>query len=231
MLTIGIIGGMGPMATVDLYTKIINLTPATCDQEHLHIIIDNYPQIPSRMTAIMQGTESPLPKLIESAKLLERAGADVIGIGCNTAHYWYHDIQNAIKVPIINMIDNAAVYVRANRPELSGKIMLLSTKATIKIKLYANAFSAENLELKVPNLENQEIVEAAINEVKAGHIADNRYLPQMQEMMDRSAKQGIRAFIGGCTEIPLLFEHLHGNFEKFDSTMLLAQTLVKRALD
>lgn len=230
MLTIGIIGGMGPMATVDLYNKIINLTPASCDQEHLRIIIDNHPQIPSRMTAIMQGTESPLPKLVESAKLLEQAGVDIIGIGCNTAHYWYNDIQSAIKVPILNMIDNAAVYVKDNRPELSGKIMLMATKGTVKTKLYSNAFCARDLELKLPQPEDQEIIEAAITEVKAGRIADNKYLPNLKEVMDSYAKQGIQAFIGGCTEIPLLFEHLQGDFEKFDSTMLLAQTLVKKAL-
>ena len=90
--TIGIIGGMGPLATADLFTRIINLTDAQKDAEHIHILIDNNPHIPDRTSAILHGTESPLPYLIESANRLKSAGADFLIIPCITSHGFYDEL-------------------------------------------------------------------------------------------------------------------------------------------
>ena len=95
---IGILGGMGPEATADLFYKIIKLTPAKKDQEHLRIIIDNNPKIPDRTKAILYKGENPLPELIKTAQNLEKAGANFIIMPCNTAHYYHHEIQKIINI-------------------------------------------------------------------------------------------------------------------------------------
>ena len=93
---IGVLGGMGPEATIDLFQKIVKLTPAKKDQEHIRIIIDNNPKIPDRTKAILYNGENPLPELVKTAQNLERAGADFIIIACNTAHYYFHKIQKEL---------------------------------------------------------------------------------------------------------------------------------------
>ena len=228
---IGILGGMGPMATVDLFVKIIKNTPASCDQEHLRIIIDNNPGIPSRITAILDGTESPLPQLIGSAKLLEASGVEFILIPCNTAHYWLEDIQKAVNVDVINMIDNVAAYIQEFGQGLSGKIMLLATAATVKAGLYQRSFRARGIDLQVPVDADQEIISLAIEETKAGFTENNAYLSQLLDIMNHNAQNGIKAYIGGCTEIPLLFPYIESNFENYDPTELLARYAVQRALN
>lgn len=228
MLTVGILGGMGPMATVDLFTKIIECTPASADQDHLKILVYNNPQIPSRIKAILDGTESPREELIQSAQLLENAGADLIAMPCNTAHYWYQDIQNAVKIKVINMIENAADVIKAQ--EANDKIMLFATAATVKTKLYQDVFSAKNIRLQVPITEEQEIIARAIDETKAGKINNNPYLTRIEDTIAKYQQVEISSFIAGCTEIPLLFKHIKKNCNKIDPTLLLAQAVVKHAV-
>lgn len=230
MLTFGILGGMGPMATVDLFSKIIQNTPARFDQEHIRIIIDNHPQIPARITAIMEGTESPLLKLIESAKVLEQAGATTMAMACNTAHYWFDEVQQSVNVPMIHLIDNAAVQIKQCQAETSGNIMLLATSATVKTELYQPIFSKRGMDIKLPDAADQKIIAATIDEIKSGHISNNSNLKKMLAMMEGYSHEGISAFIGGCTELPLVFPHLNGDFEKYDPTLLLAKEVVRQAI-
>lgn len=228
MAIIGILGGMGPMATADLFTKIIQHTPASCDQEHIRIIIDNHPQIPSRADAILRGAESPLLHLIESAKVLENAGATFIIMPCNTAHFWHQQIQDAVKIPLLHIIENAAAQIKAEHHDLSGKIMLLATDGTVKTKMYQAAFAAQGMELLIPEDSDQTIVDWAISQVKAGQIGLHE---QFSQLLDKYAATGVKAFIGGCTEVPLLFPYLKGDYQTFDSTLLLAKAAVLRAME
>ena len=110
--TIGIIGGMGPMATSDLFGKLISFTDAKCDAEHAHIIIDNYPQIPDRTSAILKGTESPLPYLIESAHRLHEAGADFIIIPCITSHHFIQELEARTGFEFLNIVEETAKYFK-----------------------------------------------------------------------------------------------------------------------
>lgn len=231
MFTFGIIGGMGPMATVDLFSKIIQNTPAHFDQEHIRVMIDNHPQIPSRITAIMEGTESPLDKLIQSAKVLEQTGVVTMAMACNTAHYWFEEVQQSVKIPMIHMIDHAAAHMKEFEAEMSGKTMLLATSATVKTGLYQKSFTKEGLAIQVPKANEQKVIAAAIDEIKSGHIQDNSQLQPILAIMEGYSRDGIKAFIGGCTELPMLFPYLHGDFEKFDPTLLLAQEVVRQAAD
>lgn len=102
---IGILGGMGPAATIDLFTKIVKGTKVKKDQDHLRIMIDNNPKIPDRTLAIQRKGPTPLTQLVRSAKILENAGADFIVIPCVTAHYYYDSLQKRIKIPILHVVD------------------------------------------------------------------------------------------------------------------------------
>ena len=230
MLTVGILGGMGPMATADLFEKIIKSTPANTDQEHLKVIIYNNPQIPSRIDAIINGTESPLKELISSAQLLEKAGADILVMPCNTAHFWYQDIQKAVNVKLINMIENTADYVKVHRLDENEKQMLFATAATVKTQMYQNAFSAKGMAVLTPSIEEQKIVSLAIDEAKAGRIEDNSNIKLLSEIILKYQRMGVCSFIAGCTEIPLLFPYTSGNYQPIDPTKILAQTVVEQAM-
>jgi len=141
---IGILGGMGPEATVDLFYKIIKLTPAEKDQEHLRIIIDNNPKIPDRTAAILGKGEDPLPALQETAQSLEKAGADFIIIPCNTAYYFLSSIQESVKIPILNMIEETAKETRKKIPPIK-KVGLLASVGVYETKIYHQQFEKFNL--------------------------------------------------------------------------------------
>ena len=109
---VGILGGMGPAATVDLFDRIVRATPAQTDQEHLHILIDNNPAIPDRTEAILQQGPDPLPGLRAGIQGLENQGTDVIAIPCNTAHHYLPALQATCTCPILNMITETAQAIR-----------------------------------------------------------------------------------------------------------------------
>jgi aspartate racemase len=227
--TVGILGGMGPLATVDLFAKIVENTPAAVDQDHLRIIIDNNPQIPPRVEALQQGGESPLPAMAASARLLEAAGADFIVMPCNTAHYWIEGIREAVTVPVYSMIDNAADHVAKECRNMSGRILLLATGATVDLGLYQEAFAARDMALLLPAAAEQEMINAAIKQVKRGAVADNPYLDRLNGMLAKYAASGTAAFLAGCTELPLLFPYVTGTGTKLDATLLLARMAVAKA--
>ena len=131
--TIGILGGMGAMATVDLFHKIVEMTYSQSDSGHLHIIVDNNTLIPDRTQAILHNGPSPLPQMVRSAISLERSGADILIMGCNTAHYYYRDICRFVCVPFLNMIKETAKDVRRRT---YNRVGLLATDGTIESGVY-----------------------------------------------------------------------------------------------
>lgn len=138
MKTIGIIGGMGPLATIDLYHRIVELTPARSDAEHIPTVIDSNTRIPDRTASILAGGESPVKELVRSAKRLEAAGADILLIACNTAHYYYDEVQAAAKTKVLNMPRITAKYVKDSGMK---RVMLLSTTGTVKAGVYGRRSS------------------------------------------------------------------------------------------
>jgi len=229
--TVGILGGMGPLATADLFGKIIQITPAKVDQEHLRIIIDNHPQIASRVDSINGIGESPLPQMIESARLLEKSGADFIVMPCNTAHYWYDAIQNAIDIPMLSIITAAVEYVSEQSCGKPERILLLAREVTVRICLFQEAFTGSGISLVIPAAAEQELVERVVVGVKSGALADNIWLEQFSSMLEGYRQEGVTAVLAGCTEIPMLFPFMKSGLKKFDTTMILAEKTVKVAMD
>lgn len=224
---IGILGGMGPLATVDLFQKIVTNTNARIDQEHFKIIIYNNPYIPSRVDAIIKEKESPLEELIKSAQLIESAGADFILIPCHTAHNWLPELQEAIKIPIINMVELVADHIAEVNGKHSAKILLLATTATIKSKIYERALENRGIKLLIPNESEQNIIASSIDEVKAGNIKNNPFLYSLGHIIENHKQDGVTGIIGGCTELPLLFPFLPDGIEYIDPTLLLARAAIK----
>ena len=224
---IGILGGMGPEATIDLFYKIIKFTPAEKDQEHLRIIIDNNPKIPDRTAAILGKGESPLPALKETAQNLEKAGADFIIIPCNTAHYFLPQIQESVNIPIINMIEETASKVKRRGPHIK-KVGLLASIGTYKTKIYHQYFHKFKIEVISSEKEEQEEIMKIIYAVKAGDLSDEikkDILKIAQKLIDKGAE----AIIAGCTEIPLILKEGDVSVPIIDPTQILARIAVQKA--
>ena len=224
---IGILGGMGPEATIDLFYKIIKFTPAEKDQDHLKIIIDNNPKIPDRTAAILGKGEDPLPALQETAKNLEKAGADFIIIPCNTAHYFLPLIQESVKIPILNMIEETAKETQKKIPSIK-KVGLLASIGTYKTKIYHQHFKKYNIEVISPEEKDKEKVIKVIYAVKAGNLSEEikkNILKIAQKLIDKGAE----AIIAGCTEIPLILKEGDVPAPIIDPTQVLAKIAIRKA--
>jgi aspartate racemase len=224
---IGILGGMGPEATIDLFYKIIKFTPAEKDQEHLRIIIDNNPKIPDRTAAILGKGEDPLPALQETAQNLEKAGADFIVIPCNTAHYFLSSIQKSVNIPVLNMIEETAKETKKRIPQIK-KVGLLASIGVYKSEIYHQHFKKFNIEVISPEEKGKEEVMKVIYAVKAGDLSDEikkDVLKITQKLIDKGAE----AIIAGCTEIPLILKEGDVSVPLIDPTQILARIAVQKA--
>ncbi len=224
---IGILGGMGPEATIDLFYKIIKFTPAEKDQDHLRIIIDNNPKIPDRTAAILGKGEDPLPALQETARNLERAGADFIIIPCNTAHYFLSSIQESVKIPILNMIEETVKETQKKNFSIK-KVGLLASIGTYKTKIYHQHFKKFNIEVISPEEKDKEEVMKAIYAVKAGDLSEGIKI-SIFKIAQKLIDKGSEALIAGCTEIPLILKEGDVSVPIIDPTRVLAETAVRKA--
>ncbi|MCL6454181.1 MAG: amino acid racemase [Alicyclobacillus sp.] len=197
--TIGVLGGMGPLATVDMMHKIILNDPAPTDQAHLHVIVDCDPKIPDRTAAILEGGADPVPRMVASARRLVQAGADVIVMACNTAHYFYDQVQASIPVPILHMQREAAAFaVRAGYRKLG----LLASTGTVRTGLYQACFHTFGVDIVTPDDALQASVMQGIRAVKAGDL--DRGAAAFQAAGQALLAAGAEAVIAGCTEIPIV---------------------------
>ncbi|MEA4969447.1 MAG: amino acid racemase [Candidatus Pelethousia sp.] len=199
--TIGIIGGMGPLATVDLMTKIIRCTVAACDQEHIPLLVYSNTAIPDRTAAILLGGEDPVPELRRAAQTLEKAGAHILVMACNTAHYFYDRICEPLSIPLLHMPRETAA--QAARSGIK-RVALLATDGTVASGIYDHAFEKAGVELLKPNVREQALVMDMSYGLKAGR--EDLPVDSMQAALNRLTREGAEAFILGCTELPLIFE-------------------------
>jgi aspartate racemase len=224
---IGILGGMGPEATIDLFYKIIKFTPAEKDQEHLRIIIDNNPKIPDRTAAILGKGEDPLPALQETAQNLEKAGADFIVIPCNTAHYFLSSIQESVNIPVLNMIEETAKETKKRIPQIK-KVGLLASIGVYKSEIYHQHFKKFNIEVISPEEKDKEEIMKVIYTIKAGDLS-KRVKKNILKITQKLIDKGAEAIIAGCTEIPLILKEGDVSVPLIDPTQILARIAVQKA--
>ncbi len=202
---IGVIGGVGPAATVDFMKKIIRNTPASRDQDHIKLVVEHNPQIPDRTAHLIGAGADPTLALYAAGKRLQEDDADLIAIPCNTAHAFVERIQSALAIPIVHMLFETIAYVRRHHPD-ARRVGLLATAGTLASRVYHDAVANTPLRLLTPDPAHQELVTRAIYGpagVKAGFLA-GQCRDDLMRAMARLAQDGAEVIILGCTELPLL---------------------------
>lgn len=198
---LGVLGGMGPLASAHFMTRLTLLTPAQRDQDHIPVILWSDPRIPDRGAARTGQGPDPLPALVKGIRGLEAAGCGAIVIPCNTAHGWFDAMQAATPLPILHIIDAAAADLRRQRVT-PGPIGIMGTATTLAMRLYQDRLEAQGWSCLQPDVgEMVRLVNPAIEAVKANRVAD-AYAP-LAEMVALLHARGARAIVLGCTEIPL----------------------------
>ncbi|HJV28232.1 MAG TPA: amino acid racemase [Aromatoleum sp.] len=202
---IGIVGGVGPAATVDFVSKIVRNTAARRDQEHVKLVVEQNPQIPDRTEHLVGDGPDPTVALYSTCKKLEAADADLIAIPCNTAHAFVERIQPYLSIPVVNMLDETVGHILRNFGE-DALVGLLATSGTLESGVYRDAAEKAGLRLLVPDDEHQALVMNAVygpKGAKAG-FTEGECVDELQRALASLAERGAEVIILGCTELPLL---------------------------
>ncbi|MEN8211816.1 MAG: amino acid racemase [Thermodesulfobacteriota bacterium] len=243
--TVGIIGGMGPEATIDLMQRIIRLTPAPegrdmDDIDHIRCLVDNNPKIPSRIKAIIdKDGADPGPVIADMAKGLESWGADFLAIPCNTAHYYYDMVQKAVNIPVINLIDIVCNHVKTHFSDhgltlnqtgnkTKNKIGILASTAVKITRLYSKNLERFDIQDVWPDHDYQETLLKVIKEIKKGNM-DSKVLNDYAQICDNLFKKGVKTAIIACTELSILKKK--SSIHTVDAAEILAKEVVRQAIN
>lgn len=219
---VGIIGGMGPEATLDLMRRVLAKTPASDDQDHIHLIVESNPKIPSRIAHLIEGTGAdPTPELIRIAANLQRAGAEALAIPCNTAHAYAHSIRRAVSIPLLDMVQLTVDQI-AGSPRIA-RVGLLASTATLATELYAKAFAAHGLAIVHPVA--QEEVMSLIKAVKRGETGLPTQVKLGRLALDLARQADV--LLIGCSELSVIAAGVTVPF--VDSLDVQAQAIVNFA--
>lgn len=223
---LGVLGGMGPLATVDFLGKLIEETPARRDAEHIPVVVYSVPQIPDRPQAILEGAASPLPAMLQGMHTLKRAGATCVAIPCNTAHYWYDDLVRDGGLPILHIADAACGQFTARGIE-ADTVGLIATKGTLAAGFFQQRLDLRGYRCITNTARDQDaLVLPAIECVKGNELARAHQL--VVRAVRNLHQQGAQAVILACTEIPPALEHQPTDIDRIciDATRALAQACV-----
>jgi len=198
---VGVIGGMGPEATVDFMHRLVTHTPARDDADHLHVLMDNNPKIPSRIAALIEGTgEDPTPALCDMARGLEAQGADFLVMPCNTAHYYLPAIARSVSIPVLDMVQLAIQKLAAAKPQRVG---MLASPAVRMVGLYKARMEQAGLQTLIPESRDEETLLAIIKAVKAGRL-DGRHRQDYDKVARNLVSAGADALLVACTEFSVI---------------------------
>ncbi|MDY1037676.1 aspartate/glutamate racemase family protein [Lelliottia sp. CFBP8978] len=221
---LGVLGGMGPLATLDFQRLLLASTPAQNDQQHLPTVVWNVPQIADRQKALAGAGPSPLPQLLHATEMLNRAGASHIAIPCNTAHHWYDALSAASDAPILHIVDAtlAALKQEADRPQRVG---IIATKGTLEAGWYQQKMAAEGIEVIEPTADELTgWFVPGCYAVKRGALEEGGALlvRQAHALFERGAQKLVLA----CTEVPVALDAVNAPF--LDLTFDPARALAER---
>lgn len=226
---VGVIGGVGPLATAYFLNHVVRLTVADRDQDHVDMIVLNHATIPDRTAFILGASgEDPGPVLARDAQRLEAFGADFLVMPCNTAHYFTQQVIDSITVPFVSIIATTVDAARERVPGLQA-VGLLATSGTASSGVYQDAFDAHGVATLTPGESDQAIVSSIIyDQVKAGLPAD---LHALRGVVERLAARGAQVVVLGCTELSVVAVD-HGLLTDplyIDSTDQLARATIRHA--
>ena len=223
--SIGILGGMGPLATMDLYKKIILSTRAGSDNEHIRVHIDGNSAIPDRTAAILSGGEDPVPEMLSALRNLEKCGADCVIMPCNTAHYFLSRLQETTALPFLDMREITAAVCAARYP--GKRACLLGTKGTLEAKIYDGALARAGVAFMTPDeSERDELMRLIYGVVKASKPLEPE-LESWHTLLSGLSERGADYFVLACTELPILADHLGHPGPFVDPTLELARAAIR----
>lgn len=196
---LGVLGGMGPLATVDFLAKLVACTRADGDADHVPFVAASIPQIPSRVGAILRGTRSPLPAMLDARDRLLASGATLLAMPCNTAHRWHDELASGIGIPFLHIADTALAGIEASVPQ-GGAVGVIATEATQAIGLFSGRLERAGYRVLVPPRDDAAAVAAGIALVKRGRAAEggNHFV----DVVTALERAGAQAIVLGCTEVP-----------------------------
>jgi aspartate racemase len=224
-LVLGVIGGLGPEATLDFYAKVLKHAHAAKDQDHIHVIIESNPKTPNRNDAIAGRGPSPAPALAEMARALERAGADFVVMACNTAHAFESDIRAALTIPFVSLIDEVVDEVlRAHAG--TRRAGVLATQGSRDANIFRLAFAHHGIEILQLSDRSQMRFMEVLYQIKGGDRSSPIH-DAMQQFGEELIAMGADILIAGCTEVPLVLNVGDNTKALIDSTDVLA----KRSVD
>jgi len=222
---LGVIGGMGPLATADFFRKLIDATPARDDDEHIPVLIHSVPQVPSRPAAILHGGPSPLPALLAARDRLLNAGATMLAMPCNTAHHWYEDLAAGCAVPFVHIVDAVADVLPAGTRELG----IVATRATLRARVFERRLGGRGISFTSPDDATYDrAVQPAIEAVKRGATEEGGRL--LEPVIAAALERGAAAVVLACTELPIALDAIASPLRArcIDSTDALARACVRR---
>lgn len=225
-LRVGVIGGMGPDATVDFMARVLKLTPASGDHDHIRMLVDQNPKIPDRQRAILGSGDSPGPKLAAIASRLEACGCDFLVMPCNTAHVFLDDIRASTSIPFVSIIDETMARVASHGSMNTG---LLASGACLEARVYQDAIESSGRAVVAQTPSELADLTLLIHRIKIGDHGDTvrRGVRKLaQALVDRGAE----AIILGCTEIPIVLRDDDIDVPLFSSSEILAAATVAYAL-
>lgn len=223
---IGVLGGMGPLATVDFFSKIIAATPATCDEHHVPLLIQSDPRIPARPAAILTGARSPLEALLSGRDRLIAAGALALAMPCNTAHFWYPDLVQGCSVPFLSIVDACCNELGALAAP-GSQVGIIATRATLAARIFDEPLFKLGYTPLIPDdLAMDGLVLSAIELVKAGRAAEGGHL--IEQAVSSLLSRGASTVILACTETPVALDAVQSELRSrcIDSTGALARSCV-----
>jgi aspartate racemase len=195
---VGILGGMGPYATIDFFSRLVSMTPARKDWEHLRIIVDNNVKIPSRTRAILYNEASPVPGMIESINKLASIGADFVTVPCNSAHHFYQQVAQGIHIPWLNMLGVVSQVVTTHN---RSRPLILGGYITVTRKLYSEYIPDA---VYVPS-EDNELIWSAIEEIKLASSLSDEARTRLEALICKMRKD-IDCVLLACTELSIAYD-------------------------
>jgi aspartate racemase len=220
--TVGVIGGLGPAATLDFFQRILKRTKAVRDQDHLRLIIDNNTKVPDRNAAAKNGGPSPGAVIAATARGLETAGADFIVMACNTAHAYENEIREKISVPFISMIEETVLAVADLRPERAG---VLAADGCLAANLYQDGLRKAGVEPVLLSADSQRTFMELIYRIKSGDTGET-VRRSMATLAKKLEVQGAEVIVAGCTEVPLVLSQDDVEAELISSTDVLVERTI-----
>ena len=223
---VGVLGGMGPAATIDLMRRVMDATPAQDDVDHIHLLVDQNPKVPSRIDALINRTgPSALHELVRMARSLEASGATMLAIACNTAHGYAGEVAAAVKIPLLDMVSLTADEIaRRNLPH--RRVGMLASTAVMQLGLYEKAFSSYGIQTIYP--QRQPDVLRILRAVKA-EGPTSRLKEEFNSVARETSALDVDVLAVACTELSLLMDGLDPDIVTIDALDVLVQAIVKKA--